>query len=158
MPLGDIGGDSLPDIAVSAPNDDDGPLASGSVWLLLLNADGTVKSHARINGNTPGVTTPQGDLFGTGLGPLGDITDDGVQDLGVSSPSPTTGFRQGRLWLLSLAGGPIVCGSDVIEPLSTRNVGSAAFGNVMGTEGTINSFSTTDVGLFLNARLDRLGC
>ena len=41
--LGDLNGDSILDIAVGAPLDDDGGTDRGAVWILFMNADGTVQ-------------------------------------------------------------------------------------------------------------------
>ena len=41
--LGDLDGDGVVDIAVGAPADNDGGVGVGSVWVLFLKSDGTVK-------------------------------------------------------------------------------------------------------------------
>src|SRR5262249_762752 len=50
--IGDLDGDGVPDLAVSALGDDDNTgidgLAYGAVWILFMNRDGTVKSHYKI--------------------------------------------------------------------------------------------------------------
>lgn len=48
--LGDLDGDGLPDVAVGAHLDDD-VANHGAVWILFLNADGTVKAEQKINAN-----------------------------------------------------------------------------------------------------------
>ncbi|MCH7576041.1 MAG: FG-GAP repeat protein [Candidatus Marinimicrobia bacterium] len=47
--LGDLDGDSVPDLAVGAYFDDDGGNNRGAVYILFMNVDGTVKSHQKIS-------------------------------------------------------------------------------------------------------------
>ena len=47
--LGDLDGDLIPDLAVGAQLDDDGGFNRGAVYVLFMNADGTVKSHQKIS-------------------------------------------------------------------------------------------------------------
>ena len=52
--IGDLNGDNVPDLAVSAHNDDDGGSDRGAVWILFMNANGTVKSQQKISTGFPG--------------------------------------------------------------------------------------------------------
>ena len=58
--LGDLNGDGIGDLAVGARLDDDGgtpPNANrGAVWILFLNADGTVDHHQKISSTEGGFT------------------------------------------------------------------------------------------------------
>ena len=45
--IGDFDGNGVTDLAVGAEDDDDGGLSSGTVWLLMMNADGTVNNRTR---------------------------------------------------------------------------------------------------------------
>ena len=47
--IGDIDRDGIQDLAVGAPGDDDGGGQRGAVWILFMNADGTVRSHQKIS-------------------------------------------------------------------------------------------------------------
>ena len=45
--IGDLDGDGIGDCAVGALGDSDGGPARGAVWVLLLNANGTVRSQQK---------------------------------------------------------------------------------------------------------------
>ena len=47
--IGDVNGDGIPDLAVGAPNDDDGSDNSGAVWILFMRMDGTVEAWQKIS-------------------------------------------------------------------------------------------------------------
>lgn len=85
--LGDLDGDGIADLAVGAQYDDDGGGARGAIYVLLLNADGTVKSHQKISDTAGGFTASivDGDRFGSSLTNLGDLNGDGITDLAVGA-------------------------------------------------------------------------
>ena len=60
--LGDLDGDGLAELAVGANRDDGGGIDRGAVYVLFLNADGTVKSHQRIS-DGEGVPVDLADTF-----------------------------------------------------------------------------------------------
>ena len=70
--LGDLDGDGVDDIAVGAYLDDDGGDRRGAVWILFLNANGTVKSYQKISNTQGGFTgvLDNRDLFGIGVASL----------------------------------------------------------------------------------------
>jgi len=85
---GDIDDDSIPDLVVGARNDDSGGSNRGAVYVLFLNADGTVRQHQKISATDGGFTGPleqDGDSFGSSVAGLGDLDGDGVEDLLVGA-------------------------------------------------------------------------
>ena len=91
--LGDLNGDGVIDLAVGAIGDDDGSLDSGAVWILFLNADGTVGSHQKISPTDGGFTgtLDEKDSFGGRVASLGDLDGDGVIDLAVGAAGDDDG-------------------------------------------------------------------
>ena len=77
----------------------------GAVWILFLNADGTVASHQKISdtdGSFTG-TLNDGDFFGESLTSAGDLDGNGVADLVVGAPLDDDGsLNGGAIWTLLL--------------------------------------------------------
>ena len=103
--LGDLDGDGVQDIATAGHSDDDGGKDQGSVYILFLNRDGTVKSQTKISetrGGFQGQLDP-GDQFGRAIGNLGDVDGDGVVDIGVGANfDDDGGTSAGAMWVLFL--------------------------------------------------------
>ena len=103
--IGDINGDGIRDLAVGAPNDDDGSDNAGAVWILLMQANGRVGSWQKISRDAGGF---DGDLnandhFGASLAGIGDLDNDGIPDLAVGAPdSNAGGTDRGAVWILFL--------------------------------------------------------
>ncbi len=103
--LGDLDGDGVGDLAVGAIADDDGGSAHGAVWVLFLDADGTVKSHQKISSTEGGFTgiLDNVDRFGGSVASLGDLDGDGVIDLAVGAIGDGDGgTSRGAVWVLFL--------------------------------------------------------
>ena len=84
--VGDVDGDGVQDLAVGMPNHL-GTQASiqsaGTVFVLRLNRDGTVKGQNRITeGSLNQVLSPYSGI-GAGLAALGDLSGDGIPDLAI---------------------------------------------------------------------------
>jgi len=113
--IGDLDEDGVPDIAVSAPGDDDGSgLEGGALYLLFLNRDGSVKSETKISSTAGGFAgnLDAGDRFGSALAAVGDVDGDGVMDLAAGAPGDDDGAGSdtGAVWTLFLEGPQRLCG------------------------------------------------
>lgn len=101
--IGDLNGDGILDVAVGAPFDDDGGSDRGSVWILFLQADGTVRDFQKISslaGDFSG-ELDDGDQFGASIAMLGDLNSDGITDLAVGAPfDDDNTIDTGAVWIL----------------------------------------------------------
>lgn len=149
--LGDLDSDGITDIAVGAPGDDELGLDRGSVWILLMNADGTARESQKINDAQGGLTggLRDGDEFGTALTVLGDMNGDGRRELVVGAPATTNQSNFGRVFVLFLnADGSIASQTRISqaeggfgENISTDD----SFGYALGSPGDIDGTNTEDL-------------
>ncbi len=103
--IGDLNGDGVIDLAVGNPGDDDGGTDRGAVWILFLNRDGSVSEMKRISqtrGDFDG-ELPDGAGFGNALSNLGDLNEDGFDELAVGAEGMDDGGTdRGAVWVLFL--------------------------------------------------------
>jgi hypothetical protein len=103
--IGDLDNDGVNDLAAGAPNDDTGNTDRGAVYVLFMNTDGTAKSSTKIADNTGGfsVTLTNSDFFGISVANVGDLDNDGLDDLAVGANGENTGGGDaGAAWVLLL--------------------------------------------------------
>ena len=93
--MGDLDGDGTADLAVGATRDYDGVGQQGAVYMLFLNADGTVKSHQKIS-DTEGnftATLDENDHIGGSVANLGIWTETGLPTWRSDSRATMTAAR-----------------------------------------------------------------
>jgi len=103
--MGDLDGNGVGDLAVGAAGDDGGGTDRGAVWILFLNADGTVKAQGKISDTEGGFTgtLDDYDMFGGAVAAMGDLDGNGVGDLAVGEPKDSDdGYYRGAVWILFL--------------------------------------------------------
>ncbi|MCP4959931.1 MAG: CSLREA domain-containing protein, partial [Actinomycetia bacterium] len=109
--VGDVDGDGIVDIAVGAYQDDDGGSNRGAVYVLFLNADGTVKAEQKISDTTGGLTGTfdNSDYIGTSVAGVGDLDSDGIADIAFGAfGDDDGGTNRGAIYVLFLnAGGTV---------------------------------------------------
>ena len=82
--IGDLDRNGVTDIVVGATQDDAGGNNRGTVHIMFMEGDGSVKSTVEINSDTTnGPTLTNTDQFGYSVENLGDLDGDGVTDLAV---------------------------------------------------------------------------
>jgi len=140
--LGNLDGDSVPDLAVGADGDDDGGNDKGAVWILFLNSDGTVKSHQKISNTEGGFTgvLDNEDQFGFSGAGLGDLDGDAIPDLAVGALfDDDGGLDTGAFYILFLNGDGTVKSHQKISDTEGGFTGVINTGDHFG-------FSITSVG------------
>jgi hypothetical protein len=129
---GDLNGDGVPDLAVTATLDDD-PLAdAGSVLLVALNPDGTLRSSRKLADGREGLALglSSADGLGTGLAWIGDTDGDGLGELALGAPGhDAAGTNRGIIYRLNLAvpdpcPAPLDAAVDTVAPNAVRLVWS----------------------------------
>ncbi|MEZ5227840.1 MAG: FG-GAP-like repeat-containing protein [Acidimicrobiales bacterium] len=140
--LGDVDGDSVPDIAVGAGRDDDGGTDRGAIYLLLLNSSGTVKAEQKLSSTAGGFTGPldDGDEFGAAMSGLGDLDEDGTIGIAVSAVADDDGgLDQGSFYILDLTSAPM--GTATVN--STGDAADATPGDGLCDTGGVNNEAQT---------------
>lgn len=106
--IGDFDGDGLAgDLLVGASQDNaSGGTNDGAVYLLLLDADGSVKAPSpyRIFENNLPAGSPSltGDRFGISVAWLGDYDSDGFDEIAVGEAYSDSPTDSGRVWIIDI--------------------------------------------------------
>jgi hypothetical protein len=119
--IGDLDGDGIEDVVIGERANDSGGTDRGALYVLLMNANGTVKSEQRISdlvGNFGG-TLDNFDVFGGCAENVGDLNDDNVNDLAVCAASDDDGGTdRGAVWILFMNTDGTVASYDKISDTS----------------------------------------
>jgi hypothetical protein len=102
--LGDLDGDGISDLAVGSLGDDHPVTNAGSVRILFLNRDGTVRSYRKIEAGASGLSAPSDPYAGFGgrVVALDDLDGDDIPELVVSAARASEGGEAGAAWILFL--------------------------------------------------------
>jgi hypothetical protein len=149
--IGDLDGDGIQDIAVGESQDNDGGSNNGAVWILFLNINGSVKSEYKINesrfGN--GNEIMNGSLFGKSVANIGDLNNDGIQDIAVGeSGNDDGGISNGAFWILFLdASGGVIDEYKINESRfgNGSELGGDSFGSSIANLGDLNNDGIQDI-------------
>jgi len=101
--IGDLDKDGITDMAVGSHRWDEGATDAGSLWILFMNSNGTVKSHYRIDNSSGDIPEhlSSATLFGTSVDYANDIDGDGVGDILVGAlGDDDQGSNSGAIWVL----------------------------------------------------------
>jgi hypothetical protein len=151
--IGDVNDDGISDLAVGAPNDDDGSDNAGAVWILFMKVDGTVEKKQKISmeaGRLDGSLVAE-DHFGAALAGIGDLNKDGIPDLAVGIPGDDKGGpdRGGVLILFLDAEGKVLQKQKIAH--DTGGFGGLddddRFGSAVAAIGDMNDDGISDLGV-----------
>lgn len=150
--LGDLNSDGKIEVAVGADYDGDGGTWKGAVWILSLNADGTVFSYSKISSTSGNFTgNINGDaIFGTDIENIGDLNGDGIDDIAVGSRRDNDGGgNEGAVWIIFLNSNLTVSNYQKISETS-GGLGISLdfedyFGGSIANLGDLNGDGITDI-------------
>jgi len=90
--IGDLDNDGVDDLAVGARDDDDGGTDRGAVHIMYMNTDGSIDSTVEINSATSnGPVLSDADGLGNAIANIGDLNNDGVNDIAVAANKDDAG-------------------------------------------------------------------
>ena len=152
--IGDLDNDGVEDLAVGARNDDTGGTDRGAVYVLFMNSNGTVKSHQKIADNTGGfnVTLTNSDQFGQSVTGLGDLDNDGIEDLAVGAfKDDTGGADRGAVYVLFMnSNGTVKSNQKIADNTGGFNVtltNDDRFGTRVASIGDLDNDGVEDLGV-----------
>lgn len=131
--LGDLDGDSVPDLAVGAPSGRSAtagvPSYEGSLYIVFLRADGTARANLKLPDSRDDDSgfigdIEDGDEFGASVTALGDLDGDGVRDLAVGAPGDAgpdgLTLARGAVWIVFMKRDGRVKALHKIEPATAE--------------------------------------
>ncbi len=150
--IGDLNGDGITDIVVGAANNNEGGSGTGAVYILFLNEDGTVNHHQKIGFNSGGFSgvLNGGDFFGVSVSSIGDLNNDGVNDIAVGAEyDGDAGYWRGAVYILFLDTSGLVQSYNKINEydLGITFSGTPTFGSDIANLGDLNNDGITDIAI-----------
>lgn len=129
--IGDLNNDGVTDMVVGVGRDSTGGPNRGAVYILFMNADGTVSSARKIDSDTPNnlYLTNEG-RFGQSVANLGDLDGDGVTDIAVGAPSGPLGY--GTVHILFLNDDGSVKYKRRLDHVTSNGLDSVNLGSMFG--------------------------
>jgi hypothetical protein len=145
--LGDLDGDGVEDLAVGAYWDNATGFRRGALYILFMNANGSVKGSQKIAagvGGGPGVALR--DYFGGSVASLGDLDGDGAADLAVGAHGDYSGSGRGAVHMLFLRPTLVPGDFDGDGSVSTsdHSLWRSTFGSTSNTEADGNRNGAVD--------------
>lgn len=130
--IGDLDDDGVVDLAVGATNQ----LGTweGALYILFMNTDGSIKSNVML---TCTEAFGEQDSFGSSICALGDLDDDGVEDIGVGAGyDGDGGYQRGAIWILFMKKDGSVKAQQKISSLQGNFTATLDTRDVFGTGST----------------------
>ena len=148
--LPDMNGDSVIEMAVGAYGDHDGGSSAGAIYIFFLATDGTYNSYQKISDSYGEFTIDlaNSDYFGSSVACLGDLNEDGIDDLAVGAYGNDDGSSDaGAVYILFLTNEGNCLSAQKISSESGNFTSTAYsyFGRATAGIGDLNSDMVSDV-------------
>ena len=151
--IGDLNNDGVNDLAVGTTGNDDGGEDKGAVHIMFMNTDGSVDSTVKISDSTTnGPVLSQQDKFGASVANIGDLNNDGVNDIVVGSDESDcvscTGNNSGSAYIMFMNTDGSVDGTVEINDSTTNGpaiIATDNFGNSIANIGDLNNDGVNEI-------------
>ena len=144
--IGDLDGDGVNDIIVGADGDNAGGNDRGTIHIMFMNTNGSVKSTVEINdATTYGPSLSDYDFFGTSVTSIGDLNRDGIPDIAVGARGDATGGNsdKGAIHIISLTS-LFPSGNGFVD--STVEINNATTNGLTLSDGDVFGASVASIG------------
>ncbi len=99
--IGDLDADGIVDVVAGVQKDADGGPDVGTAFIMFMYANGSVKSYTKINDTSLGGGLDDYGWFGASCTGLGDLNNDGINDIAVGASRDSDGASYaGAIWIL----------------------------------------------------------
>ena len=161
--IGDLDGDGVNDIVVGADESDCVSCTgnnSGSAYIMFMNTDGSVDSTVEINDSTTnGPVMFSKDNFGNSFANIGDLNDDGVNEIVVGAlKDDGSGTERGAVYIMHMNTDGSIDSTVEINDSTTNGPtlsNSDHFGSSIANIGDLDGNGVDDIAV--GARLDDNG-